>query len=219
MAKNYGGNFRDKKQFSTETVHLGTYIHTAGDQLILKLDHKDIPYPNSPVILNKSQIGKVDEVFGPINDVYVAVKLDSNTKASNFRLETKFDGYKDKFMFKDRFLPREEVERKKEQNDKKNGSKDNKKGGNFNKRGNDGYKKSNDGFNKRGSDNFNKRRDDNGERRNNDNFNKRRDDNGERRNNDNFNKRRDDNGERRNNDNFNKRRNDNDGGFKNKRKF
>lgn len=113
-------NFRDKRQFSTETVHLGTFVHPAGDLLVLNLEHKDIPYPNSAVLFNKKQIGKVDEVFGPVGDVYVAVKPDPSIRASEFRLETRFEGYKDRFIPSNRFLPREEVERKKEQSDKKN---------------------------------------------------------------------------------------------------
>lgn len=112
-------NFRDSRQFSAEAVHLGTLIHPSGDLLVLKLEHKDIPYPNSPVLFNKKQIGKVDEIFGPVGDVYVAIRPDAGTKTSDFRIETKFEGYRDKFISSDRFLPREEVERKKELNDKR----------------------------------------------------------------------------------------------------
>ena len=108
-----------QKTYSTESVHLGTFIHPAGDLLVLKLEYKDIPYPNAPVLFNKKQIGKIDEVFGPVDDVYVAVKLDASQKAADFAVKSKFEAYKDKFIFKDRFLPREEVERNKEKNDKK----------------------------------------------------------------------------------------------------
>lgn len=34
-----------------------------------KLSHEKIPYFNAPIYLeNKTQIGKVDEIFGPINE-------------------------------------------------------------------------------------------------------------------------------------------------------
>lgn len=135
MAMGYNKNSSFKKPFSTETVHLGTFIHTAEDMIILKLDNAGVPYPNSPVMFKSKQIGKVEEVFGQMNDPYVAVKLDSGNKAESFRLETKFEGYKDKFMQKERFLPREEVEKRKEMQDKKRdpkGRNDFKKGG-FNK--------------------------------------------------------------------------------------
>lgn len=111
--------FRDNRQFSTETVHLGTFMHPAGDLLVLKLEHKDIPYPNSPVMFKRKQIGKVDEIFGPVGDVYVSVRPDPGTKISNFSVEAKFEGYKDRFIPSSRFLPREEVEKRKEQADKK----------------------------------------------------------------------------------------------------
>lgn len=145
MAMGYNKNFNNKKSFSTETVHLGTFIHPAEDMLVLKLENQSIPYPNSPVLFKEKQIGKVEEVFGQMNDSYVAVKLDSGNKLENFRLETKFEAYKDKFIQKERFLPREEVEKRKEMQDKK---KDSGRKGGFNKsfdkgRGNSFDRKSN----------------------------------------------------------------------------
>ncbi|ELA42548.1 uncharacterized protein VICG_00300 [Vittaforma corneae ATCC 50505] len=113
-----------QKSFTTESVHLGTLVHPAGDLLVLKLGHRDIPYPNAPVLFEKQQIGKIDEVFGPVDDVYVSVKLDPSRKAADFTANSKFEAYKDKFIFKDRFLPREEVEKNKESNDKKRAVKD-----------------------------------------------------------------------------------------------
>jgi len=103
---------------SGESIHLGTFMHTAGDLLVLKLDHRDIPYPNAPVLQSRKQIGKIDEVFGPVDDVYVSVRLDSGKKSDEFSAGTKFEGYREKFMSKDRFLPREQVERNKQQRDK-----------------------------------------------------------------------------------------------------
>lgn len=124
---NYSGKFakagkgfqKNNKSFSTETVPLGTFLHCAGDLLVLKLQQKDIPYPNSPVLVNKKQVGKIDEVLGPVTDVYASVKLEENQKVADFNSYTKFEAYKDKFINKERFLPREEVEKRKEINDKK----------------------------------------------------------------------------------------------------
>lgn len=116
-------NKNDKRSFSNETVQMGSYIHSAGDLLILKLESRDVPYPNSPVIFNKDPVGKVDEVFGPVDDVYVSVKLDAKHKIENFKLQSTFQGYKEKFMPKHRFLPREEVEKRKLMKDKKEGTK------------------------------------------------------------------------------------------------
>lgn len=159
MAMGFNKNNKFQKSFSTETVHLGTFIHPAEDLLVLKLESQGIPYPNSPVIYKEKQIGKVEEVFGQFNDPYVAVKLEGGKKIQEFRLETKFEGYKEKFIPKDRFLPREEVEKRKEMQDKKSRGinkkpfdkgrnfKDNK--GKFNNRPND--RKFNDRKNDRNS--------------------------------------------------------------------
>ncbi|KAI5169641.1 H/ACA ribonucleoprotein complex subunit 1 [Pancytospora epiphaga] len=111
-------NVRNKRQFSTETDHLGTYLHPCGDVLVLKLEHRNIPYPNSAVLQKGAVIGKIDEVFGSVSNPYVSVKLENNSAVNNFTVESKFDAYRDKFIPRERFLPREEVERRKEMNDR-----------------------------------------------------------------------------------------------------
>ncbi|KAI5148566.1 H/ACA ribonucleoprotein complex subunit 1 [Enteropsectra breve] len=152
-------NYKFKKPQSTETVHLGTYLHPCEDMLVLKMEHRDIPYPNSPVLKDGKVVGKIEEVFGPVNDVFVAVKLEKGCELKDFKTESKFDAYKDKFIFKDRFLPREEVEKAKEQKDRKGKEGFNNKKGSFNnKRGSfsDG-KRNNFGDNKRNNFGDNKR--------------------------------------------------------------
>lgn len=119
-----------QKPFSTECVPLGTLIHPVGDLLVLKLQHKDIPYPNSPVLFSKKQVGRVDDVFGPVDDVYVSVKLDASQQVANFAANANFEAFKEKFIPKAKFLPREEVERNKEKNDKKKDGKPKKPNGN-----------------------------------------------------------------------------------------
>ena len=61
--------------FENSDVHvfpfseLGTYEHPCEDELVCKCTNEKIPYFNAPVYLeNKQQIGKVDEIFGPIRD-------------------------------------------------------------------------------------------------------------------------------------------------------
>lgn len=115
MAKFPSKQQKSQRPSSTESIHLGTLLHTADGLLVLKLEHRDIPYPNAPVLYNRKPVGKVDEIFGPVDDVYVSVKLQASDE---FRPGMKFEGYKDKFMFKDRFLPREQVERNKEKRDR-----------------------------------------------------------------------------------------------------
>lgn len=52
---------------------------------MLKSEIEDVPYFNAPIYLeNKSQIGKIDEIFGTLRDYSVSVKLGDNMKANGF---------------------------------------------------------------------------------------------------------------------------------------
>ena len=44
-------------------------MHPCEDDIVCKCTNENVPYFNAPVFLeNKQQIGKVDEIFGPIRD-------------------------------------------------------------------------------------------------------------------------------------------------------
>lgn len=50
-------------------IELGHMLHPCEDDLVCKCTNEKIPYFNAPVYLeNKAQIGKVDDIFGPMND-------------------------------------------------------------------------------------------------------------------------------------------------------
>ena len=51
-------------------VATGTFLHPCEDMIVLKSSNKDtVPYFNAPIFLeNKQQVGKVDEIFGPVKD-------------------------------------------------------------------------------------------------------------------------------------------------------
>ena len=71
-------------------LELGTYVHPSEDDLVCKCTNEKIPYFNAPVYLeNKEQIGKVDEIFGPIRDFFFSVKLKDDMKAGSFAKNTK----------------------------------------------------------------------------------------------------------------------------------
>jgi H/ACA ribonucleoprotein complex subunit 1 len=88
---------------------------------VVKCTNEKIPYFNSPVYLeNKEKIGKVDEIFGPITDFYLSVKvfhffvahqltsfskLDNNMKAESFAKDKKFFCDPAKLLPLSRFLP------------------------------------------------------------------------------------------------------------------
>lgn len=48
---------------------MGNFAHTCEDDLVCKATNEKVPYFNAPIFLeNKQQIGKVDEIFGQIQD-------------------------------------------------------------------------------------------------------------------------------------------------------
>ncbi|MCJ1367337.1 H/ACA snoRNP pseudouridylase subunit [Acarospora aff. strigata] len=66
-----------------------------------------IPYFNAPIYLeNKTAIGKVDEILGPINQVYFTIKPQEGIVASSFRSGDKFYIGGDKLLPLEKFLPK-----------------------------------------------------------------------------------------------------------------
>ena len=50
-------------------AELGQCVHPCEGDLVCKSNIEKVPYFNAPIYLeNKSQIGKVDEIFGPMQD-------------------------------------------------------------------------------------------------------------------------------------------------------
>lgn len=69
-----------------------------------------VPYFNAPIYLqNKSEIGKVDEILGPINEVYFSVKMSQGMVASSFRKGDKVFISGEKLLPIERFLPKPKV--------------------------------------------------------------------------------------------------------------
>ena len=70
-----------------------------------------VPYFNAPIYLqNKSVIGKVDEILGPINEVYFSVKMGEGMVATSFKKGDKVYVGGDKLLPIERFLPKPKVE-------------------------------------------------------------------------------------------------------------
>lgn len=58
-----------KIQLSFLYVEVSTFLHACEGDAVTRLTNAKIPYFNAPIYLqNKTQIGKVDEIFGPINE-------------------------------------------------------------------------------------------------------------------------------------------------------
>lgn len=78
----------------------GVFMHAAEGEMVCRLTNPMIPYFNAGIyLLNKSKIGKVEEVFGPINKVYFTIKPDNGVNASSFKLDDKV------FIGTDKLLP------------------------------------------------------------------------------------------------------------------
>jgi H/ACA ribonucleoprotein complex subunit 1 len=51
-------------------VELGHFMHACEGEMVCRNTNEKVPYFNAPVYLeNKTQIGKVEEIFGPTTEV------------------------------------------------------------------------------------------------------------------------------------------------------
>ena len=70
-----------------------------------KLTNPKVPYFNGPIFLeNKTQVGKVEEIFGPINASMFTIKMAEGVVASSYSKGDKFHISPDKLLPMERFL-------------------------------------------------------------------------------------------------------------------
>ncbi|KAH9784475.1 H/ACA ribonucleoprotein complex subunit [Citrus sinensis] len=100
-----GFGFRDEGP-PAEVVEVSSFLHACEGDAVTKLTNEKIPYFNAPIYLqNKTQIGKVDEIFGPINESYFSVKMMEGIVATSYSLGDKFYIDPSKLLPLARFLP------------------------------------------------------------------------------------------------------------------
>ena len=88
-------------------MELGEVLHACEEELICKCTNTKVPYFNGRVFLeNKSQIGQVDEILGPINNYSFSVKMKEGMKASSFKAGSKVYIDPMQLLPLDRFLPK-----------------------------------------------------------------------------------------------------------------
>lgn len=91
-------------------VEMGAFIHPCEGDIVCRSINTKIPYFNAPIYLqNKSLVGKVDEILGPMNEVYFTVKPSEGIVATSFQEGDKFYIGNDKLLPIDRFLPKPKV--------------------------------------------------------------------------------------------------------------
>lgn len=91
-------------------LEMGSFVHPCEGDIVCRSINTKIPYFNAPIYLeNKSQIGKVDEILGPLNEVYFTIKCSEGVQASSFKDGDKFYIAPDKLLPIERFLPKPKV--------------------------------------------------------------------------------------------------------------
>ncbi|KAI9105945.1 Gar1/Naf1 RNA binding region-domain-containing protein [Phlyctochytrium arcticum] len=103
------GGFNAPQGPPAEIAELGTFLHPCEGELVCarSVTQSKIPYFNAPVFKeNKTQIGKVDEILGPLNEVFFTVKLSEGLQAGSFQKDDKIFIGTDKLLPLERFLPK-----------------------------------------------------------------------------------------------------------------
>ncbi|XP_031480546.1 putative H/ACA ribonucleoprotein complex subunit 1-like protein 1 [Nymphaea colorata] len=100
-----GGGYRDEGP-PEEVVEVSSFLQACEGDAVTKLTNEKIPYFNAPIYLqNKTQIGKVDEIFGPINEAYFSIKMMEGIIATSYSVGDKFYIDPAKLLPLQRFLP------------------------------------------------------------------------------------------------------------------
>ncbi|SCV74230.1 BQ2448_6662 [Microbotryum intermedium] len=105
----FGSGFNDGPP--AEVVEIGTFVHAVeGEMLCSSTMSAKVPYFNAPIYLpTKAAIGKVDEILGPINEVYFTIKPSAGIQATSFTAGDKVCIGTDKLLPIERFLPQPKV--------------------------------------------------------------------------------------------------------------
>ncbi|KAI8915988.1 H/ACA ribonucleoprotein complex, subunit Gar1/Naf1 [Gorgonomyces haynaldii] len=107
-----GGYNRAPEGPPDTVVEMGMFMHPCeGDMVCARVPAQEkIPYFNAPIYLeNKTMIGKVDEILGPMTELYFTVKLQPGVVATSFKPKDKVYIATDKLLPLDRFLPKPKV--------------------------------------------------------------------------------------------------------------
>lgn len=88
-------------------LEMGSFMQACEGDIVCRSINVKIPYFNAPIYLeNKSQVGKVDEILGPLNEVFFTIKTSDGVKADSFKEGDKFYIGPDKLLPLERFLPK-----------------------------------------------------------------------------------------------------------------
>lgn len=86
---------------------MGKFIHSCEGEMVCESINPKVPQFNAIMYLeNKTSVGKIDEVLGPINSVYFTIKPSEGIQATSFKNGDKFFIASEKLMPLERFLPK-----------------------------------------------------------------------------------------------------------------
>nr|GEW64924.1 putative H/ACA ribonucleoprotein complex subunit 1-like protein 1 [Tanacetum cinerariifolium] len=87
----FGSGDRFNEGPPEQVVEVSAFVHACEGDAVTKLTNEKIPYFNAPIYLqNKTQIGKVDEIFGAINESFFSVKMSEGIVATSYAAGDKF---------------------------------------------------------------------------------------------------------------------------------
>jgi len=102
------GGFQQRDMGPPATVlEMGKFVHACEGEMVCESINPKIPHFNAPMYLeNKTAIGKIDEVLGPINQVYFTIKPSEGIQATSFKFGDKFYISGEKLLPLEKFLPK-----------------------------------------------------------------------------------------------------------------
>lgn len=101
------GGFSAPQGPPESVLEMGTFMHSCEGDIVCRSINVKVPYFNAPIYLeNKTQVGKVDEILGPLNEVFFTIKPSEGVQAKSFKDGDKFYISPDKLLPLERFLPK-----------------------------------------------------------------------------------------------------------------
>lgn len=86
---------------------MGKFVHACEGEMVCESINPKVPHFNAQIFLeNKTAVGKVDEVLGPINQVFFTIKPSEGIQAASFKEGDKFYIAPEKLLPLDKFLPK-----------------------------------------------------------------------------------------------------------------
>ncbi|KAF2166209.1 hypothetical protein M409DRAFT_33968, partial [Zasmidium cellare ATCC 36951] len=101
------GGFQQSYGPPDQVYEMGSFMHATEGEMVCESINTKIPYFNAPIYLeNKTPIGKVDEILGPLNQVFFTIKPQEGIQATSFKNGDKFYIGGDKLLPLEKFLPK-----------------------------------------------------------------------------------------------------------------